>query len=82
MEWMGWIAALLTTISFVPQAIKVIQSRSTEAISLWMYILFTLGIAAWLAYGIHLNDMPMMIANVITLSLAIVILTVKVRNND
>jgi MtN3 and saliva related transmembrane protein len=47
-----------------------------------MYILFTLGIAAWLAYGIHLNDMPMMIANVITLSLAIVILTVKVRNND
>jgi uncharacterized protein with PQ loop repeat len=35
-----------------------------------------------LAYGIHLNDMPMMIANVITLSLAIVILTVKVRNND
>ncbi len=82
MEWMGWIAALLTTISFVPQAIKVIQSRSTEAISLWMYILFTLGIAAWLAYGIHLNDMSMMIANVITLSLAIVILTVKVRNND
>ena len=82
MDWMGWIAALLTTISFVPQAIKVIRSRSTEAISLWMYILFILGIAAWLAYGIHLNDMPMMIANVITLSLAIVILTVKVRNND
>ncbi len=82
MEWMGWIAALLTTISFVPQAIKVIRSRSTEAISLWMYILFILGIAAWLAYGIYLNDMPMMIANVITLSLAIVILTVKVRNND
>jgi len=78
MEWIGWLAAGLTTVSFVPQALRVIRTRNTEAISLWMYILFILGIGAWLAYGFVLEDTPMIIANTITLSMASIILVFKI----
>jgi MtN3 and saliva related transmembrane protein len=80
MEWVGWAAAILTTVSFVPQAVKVIQTRDTASISLWMYILFTAGIACWLAYGLTIGDVPMTAANAITLVLATIILVTKVRN--
>ncbi len=63
MEWVGWAAAILTTVSFVPQAVKVIRTRDTASISLWMYILFTTGIACWLAYGLLIGDVPMTAAN-------------------
>ena len=81
MEWIGWLAAGLTTVSFVPQALRVIRTRETEAISLWMYILFILGIGAWLAYGFVLEDTPMIIANTITLSMASIILVFKILDN-
>jgi MtN3 and saliva related transmembrane protein len=80
MEWVGWAAAILTTVSFVPQAVKVIQTRDTASISLWMYILFATGIACWLAYGLLIGDVPMTAANAITLILATIILVTKVRN--
>ena len=62
------------------QAVKVIQTRDTASISLWMYILFTAGIACWLAYGLIIGDVPMTAANAITLVLATIILVTKVRN--
>ena len=46
-EWLGYIAALLTTGSFVPQAVKTIRTRNTTGISLAMYVIFTIGVAAF-----------------------------------
>jgi len=69
----------LTTISFVPQALLIIKTKDTKGISLPMYILFTIGVACWLLYGIYFGMIPVIIANFITLALAIVILTFKIK---
>jgi MtN3 and saliva related transmembrane protein len=78
-EWFGYLAAILTTGSFVPQAIKTIRSRDTRGISLAMYVFFTVGVALWLIYGIALESWPMILANVVTLGLAATILALKLR---
>ena len=78
-EWMGFVAAALTTFSFVPQAVKTIRSKDTRGISLWMYLTFTVGIVFWLGYGLVLMSWPMIIANVITLLLSLMILSMKLR---
>ncbi|WP_462250058.1 SemiSWEET transporter [Ekhidna sp.] len=79
-ELIGYIAAFLTTVSFAPQALKTIKTKSTEGISLVMYILFTSGIVCWLIYGIFLDELPIILANSITLILSIIILTYKVKH--
>jgi len=82
MDWIkivGYIAAASTTIAFLPQAIQTIKTKDTKAISLGMYVLFTFGVLMWLIYGIFNKDWPIIIANAITLMLAIVILFYKVR---
>lgn len=76
----GYVAACGTTISFLPQAIKSIKTRDTRNISLLMYILFVFGTACWLAYGIYRTDLPVAIANAITLILASIILIMKIVN--
>ena len=78
-EWIGYVAATLTTLSFVPQAIKTIRSKDTHGISLGMYATFTVGIVFWLAYGFVLMSWPMIVANIITLMLSATILTLKLR---
>jgi MtN3 and saliva related transmembrane protein len=78
-EWLGTIAATLTTISFVPQALKAIRSRETRGISLLMYSAFTLGIGFWFAYGVALHSWPMIVSNAITFVLAATILVLKLR---
>ncbi|MBT8234439.1 MAG: SemiSWEET transporter [Saprospiraceae bacterium] len=75
----GLCAAAFTTISFLPQAIKVIKTKHTKDISLLMYIFFTLGVVLWLIYGYCINDFPIIIANSITLSLASIILFMKMK---
>jgi MtN3 and saliva related transmembrane protein len=80
METIGWLAAILTTFSFVPQAIKVIRTKETSSISLWMYSIFTLGISFWLIYGLMIGSVQMTLANLITLVLAIIILRAKIKN--
>ena len=77
--FLGYVAAVLTTISFVPQALLIIKSKDTKGISLPMYILFTIGVACWLLYGIYFGMIPVIIANFITLVLAVVILTFKIK---
>lgn len=78
-EWFGYAAAALTTLSFVPQAIKLIRSRDTRGISLGMYVIFNAGIVCWLLYGFVLMSWPMIIANTITLALSATILVLKLR---
>lgn len=78
-HYFGTVAATLTTISFVPQVLHTIKTKDTKAISLGMYILFTVGVAMWLFYGVLLGSWPMIISNVITTTLAIIILTMKIR---
>lgn len=79
-EIVGYIAACGTTISFVPQAIKSIKTHDTRNISLLMYVLFVVGTACWLAYGIYTTAWPVIIANAITMVLASIILILKICN--
>jgi MtN3 and saliva related transmembrane protein len=78
-EWLGSIAATLTTVSFVPQAVRALRTRDTRGISLLMYAVFTVGIAFWLAYGWMLQAWPIVVANVVTLVLSGAILALKLR---
>ena len=75
----GYSAACLTTVAFLPQVIKTIRSRKTDEISLVMYILFCTGVLCWLIYGVLIADIPLIIANGITLLLALVILCLKIK---
>ena len=78
-EWIGFAAASLTTASFVPQAWLTFRTRDVRGISLGMYSVFTLGVALWLAYGCLLQAWPVVVANAITLVLAMSILMMKLR---
>lgn len=80
LEWLGYAAAVLTTIAFVPQAVKTIRSRDTSGISLGMYVIFTIGIGFWFAYGVALGSWPMILANITTFALAVTILALKLRH--
>lgn len=73
----GTLAACLTTASFVPQAWLSFKTRDVSGVSLGMYSAFTLGVALWLAYGLLLSAWPIVIANTITLALALMILSMK-----
>lgn len=77
-DWLGYVAASLTTLSFVPQAWHTFQTRDVSGISLGMYGAFTLGVLLWLVYGVMLGAWPVIVANVITLALATCILVMKV----
>ena len=76
---MGYAAALLTTTSFVPQAVRTLRTHETRGISLWMYVLFTIGVGCWLGYGLLLGSWPMILANAVTFVLALSILVLKLR---
>jgi MtN3 and saliva related transmembrane protein len=76
---LGYIAALLTTLSFFPQALKTLRSGDTSGISLRMYGLFTAGIALWAVYGFCTGDGPLIVANLVTLVPAGIVLERKVQ---
>ena len=78
-DLVGYPAAFLTTVAFVPQAWKSWRTRDLSGISLSMYALFTLGVALWLAYGVVIGSIPVIVANAITLLLAALVLLLKVR---
>lgn len=77
-DLIGYVAATLTTLAFIPQVLHTWRTRSTQGISLGMYAIFTSGLVLWLAYGILLGAWPIIIANTITLALAISILAMKI----
>ncbi len=76
-EIVGFLAAFCTTIAFLPQAIRTFRTKNTDGISLSMYSIFVLGVIMWLVYGILLNDIPLIIANSVTLALSASILVMK-----
>lgn len=78
-EWIGAIAAVLTTVSFLPQVWLTLRTRDVSGISLGMYSCFTTGVALWLVYGLSIGSVPVTVANVITLTFASAILAMKVR---
>lgn len=79
-EIIGAAAAILTTLSFIPQAVKVVRTRETEAISLTMYALFTTGVMLWGIYGLMTWQWSIIIANGITVVLAATILALKIQD--
>jgi len=78
-EMTGFVAAILTTFSFVPQVLHVWRTRSVADISLGMYSTYTFGIAVWLIYGILIMSWPVILANLVTLVLASSVLVMKIR---
>ena len=81
-EFFGYLAAAATTISFIPQAIKVIRTRDTQSLSLGMYVLFSIGVVLWLVYGLLMKAPPIIFANAITLVFAVIILYYKLSEQS
>lgn len=81
LEVMGYTAGALTTLAFVPQVIQIYRTKSVKDVSLAMFLLFTLGVALWLGYGIMTHSFPVVAANAITLMLSFVILYFKWKYN-
>jgi MtN3 and saliva related transmembrane protein len=78
-EMVGGVAAGCTTLCWAPQAIKIIREKRTEGISLLTQSVFTFGTAMWAAYGLLLNNRPVLCANVVTLGFSLTILVLKLR---
>jgi MtN3 and saliva related transmembrane protein len=78
--YIGYMAATLTTMAFVPQAIKTIRTRDTEGLSVLMYLGFAVGVFLWMIYGIIRDDIVIIVANVLTFFLALPILVIAMRN--
>jgi MtN3 and saliva related transmembrane protein len=78
-ELLGFVAAFLTTAAFVPQVLKIWQTKSTKDLSLPTQLTFIAGIAMWLIYGLFVHSPPIIVANIITLVLNLVILRFKLK---
>jgi len=76
----GLIAATLTTISFLPQAIKSWKTRSAKDLSLGMFATFCTGVLLWLIYGLLNRDLPIILSNAVTFVLALAILILKIKH--
>jgi len=77
----GFVAATLTTVAFMPQALRIWRTRSAKDISGLGTTLFTFGVALWVAYGFAIHSLPIIVANAITLALNLSILWLKVRHS-
>jgi len=78
-ETVGYLAAIFTTAAFVPQVWHTFRTRDVAGISLGMYTVFAVGVALWLVYGLLRNSWPIVLANSVTLALALAILAMKIR---
>jgi MtN3 and saliva related transmembrane protein len=76
-EHMGFVAGILTTISFVPQVIRVYRNKSGRDVSAWMMLLMAVGTMLWLIYGIMIGGMPLVAANSVTFTLVVIIFILK-----
>ena len=75
----GSIAAILTTFAFLPQVFRVVKTKDTESIALGMYVMQVIGIALWLAYGIRIGDLPLILANSVSFLFSGIILFYKLK---
>jgi MtN3 and saliva related transmembrane protein len=81
-EITGYMAAVLTTVAFVPQVVLVYKTKDTDSISLYMFIIFSLGLISWATYGFILHQLPIILANCTTLVLSLYILYMKVTEKN
>lgn len=79
-ELIGYVAALLTTLAFLPQALHSWRTRDLSGVSLPMYAMFTTGVAFWLVYGFLIASLPVILANAVTLFLAFMVLWLKISH--
>ena len=79
-EIFGYLAAILSVICFIPQAIRIIATRDTNAISFWMYFLFLLSVISWLIYGLMLDSLPIILKNIFVIIFAGIILGLKIKD--
>lgn len=78
-DWLGALAGTLTTVAFVPQVWRIHRRRSAEDVSWGMFLIFSAGVVLWLIYGVLIDARPIVLANVVTLVLALAILALKWR---
>lgn len=78
-EWIGFLAAGLTTLCWLPQALKILRDKCTHGVSLLTQCAFALGVFFWLVYGVALGSWPIIVANAVTLVLALAIVALKLR---
>ncbi|MCL7762410.1 SemiSWEET transporter [Polaribacter sp. Z014] len=78
-EIIGLVAAVFTTTSFLPQVFKTYKTKDTSGLSLSMYIIFFTGVILWLIYGIYINSLSIILANIITASLTLYLLLMKIK---
>lgn len=79
-HWIGGIAAVLTTICWLPQAVRVVRTKDTTAISLLTNLIFATGILLWLVYGIAIDNWPLIAANAVSMIFTLVIIAMKLRH--
>jgi len=79
-EYLGYIAGILTTIAFLPQALQMIRTRQARDVSMTWAVTMTGGVFMWLCYGIAKESLPMILANCVTLVLLSIILYFKIRD--
>ena len=78
---LGYISATLTTIAFLPQIIKTVQTKSAKDVSMGMFVLFTIGVFLWIIYGILTRSYPVLIANAVIFCLALAQILLKIKND-
>jgi MtN3 and saliva related transmembrane protein len=78
-DLIGLLAGALTTIAFVPQLLKIHATKSGKDVSARMFVMFSAGVALWLMYGIMIRSLPVIIANAVTLALALAIMALKIH---
>ncbi|MBR4631801.1 MAG: SemiSWEET transporter [Elusimicrobia bacterium] len=76
---LGYISATLTTIAFLPQIIKTVQTKSAKDVSMGMFVLFTIGVFLWIIYGILTKTYPVLIANAVIFCLALAQIILKIK---
>jgi MtN3 and saliva related transmembrane protein len=76
-DWIGLLAGTLTTVAFIPQVIKIWRTKKADDISISMFLIFTVGVGLWMIYGIQIASLPVMLANAVTMILALIILILK-----
>jgi MtN3 and saliva related transmembrane protein len=76
-DWIGLLAGTLTTTAFVPQVIKIWRTKHADDLSTYMFVIFTLGVALWLWFGVVTASLPVILANSVTLALSVLILAMK-----
>ncbi|PQJ69679.1 hypothetical protein BTO14_10655 [Polaribacter butkevichii] len=78
-EVIGLVAAVFTTTSFLPQVFKTYKTKDTSGLSLSMYIIFFIGVLLWLIYGVWINSLSIILANLITAILTLYLLVMKIK---